>query len=155
MEDTRKILLDEFERVLDPLSIHIVQLSVYTGKRGLNIRVVIHREGGITLDDCEQVTRIFNDILTILEPIDENNYTLQVSSPGIDRVFRSEKEYNIFRSAHVKIIVDESFQNAEGGVIRGVLKELDGGCVILVPDTKPEKELSIPLSSIKKAQLDG
>jgi ribosome maturation factor RimP len=155
MDETRKILMDEFERVLDPLCMHIVQLSVYTGKRGLNIRVVIHKEGGVTLDDCEQVTRIFNDILTILEPIDENNYTLQVSSPGIDRVFKNEKEYDIFKSAHVKIIVDESVQYGEGGVIRGVLKGLKGGRVILLPEHKHDGELTIPLSSIKKTQLDG
>ena len=109
MDEARQILISEFERVLDPLGIQIVQLSTYRAKNGLNIQVVIYKEGGVTLNDCERVTRIFNDILSILEPIDENNYTLQVSSPGIDRVFKDKKEYNIFTSAHVKIIVDEPY----------------------------------------------
>ena len=155
MDETRQILLTEFERVMDPLGIQIVKLSVYKGKSGLNIRVVIYREGGVTLDDCERATRIFNDILTILEPIDENNYTLQVSSPGIDRVFKDEKEYNIFTTAHVKIVVDESFRYGEGGVIRGVLKGLNGDSVVIVPHNDLERELTIPISSIKKTQLDG
>ena len=155
MDETRKVLVNEFERVLDPLGIQIVQLSVFKGKRSLNIQVVIHREGGVSLDDCEHVTRIFNDILTILEPIDENNYTLQVSSPGIDRVFKDEKEYNIFASAHVKIVVDESFQYAKGGVIRGVLGGLSGNKIKLFPHDEPGRELEIPISSIRKTQLDG
>jgi ribosome maturation factor RimP len=155
MDDTRQILLTDFERVVDPLGMQIVQLSVYTGKNGLNIQVIINRKGGVTLDDCEKVTRIFNDILTIVEPIDENNYTLQVSSPGIDRVFKDKKEYNIFISAHVKIVVDESFQYGEGGVIRGVLKGMNGDSVMLIPHNEPNRELTIPISSIKKTQLDG
>lgn len=155
MDDTRQILLKEFERVVEPLGIQIVELSVYAGKSGLNIQVIIYREGGVTLDDCERVTRIFNDMLTILEPIDENNYTLQVSSPGIDRVLKDEKEYNIFTTRHVKIVVDESFQYGEGGVIRGVLKGLHGDSVVLVPHNGLERELTIPISSIKKTQLDG
>ena len=155
MDESRHILLEEFERVVHPLGIQIVQLSVHTGKSGLDIGVVIHKEGGVSLDDCERVTRIFNDILTILEPIDENNYTLQVSSPGIDRVFKDKKEFNIFASAHVKIVVDESFQYAKGGVIRGVLKGLKGDSVLLVPLNETNRELSIPISSIKKTQLDG
>jgi ribosome maturation factor RimP len=154
MDETHQILLNEFERVVEPLGIQIVQLSAYTGKSGMNIRVVIHRNGGVTLDDCERVTRIFNDILTILEPIDENNYTLQVSSPGIDRVFKDEKEYNIFASAHVKIVFDETSPYGEGGVIRGVLKGLKGDSVVLVPHNEPKRELSIPLNSIRKTQLD-
>ena len=155
MDETRQILLTEFERVMGPLGMQIVELSVYKGKSGLNIRVVIYSEGGVTLNDCERATRIFNDILTILEPIDENNYTLQVSSPGIDRVFKDEKEYNIFTTRHVKIVVDESFQYGEGGVIRGVLKGLNGDSVLLVSHDDPEREISIPISSIKKTQLDG
>jgi ribosome maturation factor RimP len=155
MDEIRRILLNEFERLMEPLGIHIVQLSVYRGKGGLNIRVVIYREGGVTLDDCERATRMFNDTLTILEPIDENNYTLQVSSPGIDRVFKDEKEYDIFIARHVKIIVDESYHYGEGGVIRGVLKGLVGDNVLLSPHQEPERELRIPIGSIKKTQLDG
>lgn len=155
MDDTRQILLKEFERAVEPLGIQIVELSVYVGKSGLNIQVIIYREGGVTLDDCERVTRNYNDILNILKPIDENNYTLQVSSPGIDRVFKDEKEYNIFASRHVKIIVDEAFQHSEGGMIRGVLKGLDGDRVVLVPHSDTGGQLTIPIGSIRKTQLDG
>jgi ribosome maturation factor RimP len=154
MDDTRHILLEEFERAVEPLGIQIVELSVYEGKSGLNIRVIIYREGGITLNDCERVTRIYNDILTILEPIDENNYTLEVSSPGIDRVFKDKKEYNIFASQHVKIIVDKTFQPSEGGVVRGILKGLDDDRVVLVPNSDPNGQLTIPIDSIRKTQLE-
>ena len=155
MNETRRILLDELEQVVEPLGIQIVELSVYFGKNGLNIRTVVYREGGVTINDCERVTRLYNDRLAILEPIDENNYTLQVSSPGIDRIFKDQKEYNIFASRHVKIIVDESVEGSEGGVIRGILKGLEGDCVVIIPHGNPHGQTAIPIGSIRKAQLDG
>ena len=155
MNETRQILLDELERVVEPLGIQIVELSVYFGKNGLNIRAVVYREGGITINDCERVTRLYNDRLAILEPIDENNYTLEVSSPGIDRVFKDRKEYDIFVSRHVKIIVDKSFEGSEGGVLRGTLKGLEGDSVMIIPHIDPHGQISIPIDSIRKTQLDG
>jgi ribosome maturation factor RimP len=153
--EIRSILLEELERITEPLGMHVVELSVFRGKSGLNIRAVIYREGGVTLDDCERVTKLYNDRLTILEPIDENNYTLQVSSPGIYRVFKDIKEYTIFRSRHVKMVVDEPFEESDGGVLRGFLGDLKNDRVALVPDGDPGKTLSISLGSIRKIQLDG
>jgi ribosome maturation factor RimP len=155
MEELRSILLRELDLVVRPLGLQVVELSVYRGKSGLNIRAVVYREGGVTLDDCERVTRLFNDRLTILEPIDENNYTLQVSSPGIERVFKDLKEYDIFRSRYVKMVVDSSIEESEGGVIKGILEGLDHDHVKLRTDGKPEKLLRIPLESIRKVRLNG
>ena len=155
MEELRSILLRELELVVSPLGLQVVELSVYRGKSGINIRTVVYRGGGVTLDDCERVTRLYNDRLTILEPIDENNYTLQVSSPGIDRVFKDVKEYDIFRSRHVKMVVDPSIEGSEGGVIQGILEGLDNDQVQLRTDEEPQKLLRIPLDSVRKARLNG
>jgi len=154
MEEIHNTLLKELELVVEPLGIQVVELSVYHGKSGLNIRAVIFRGGGVTLGDCERVTRLYNDRLTILEPIDENNYTLQISSPGVDRIFKDRKEYNIFKSRHVKIMVDNRVEGSEGGVIRGVLEGLEDDRVKLLPDFDPDKPIKIPLESIRKTRLD-
>ena len=154
-EDTREILVRELECILEPLGMQLVELSVYAGKRGLNIRAVVYKHGGVTLEDCERVNRLYNDRITILEPIDENNYTLQVSSPGIDRVFKDKKEYTIFRMRHVTMVVDEEIDGSEGGVVRGVLEGLENDHVVLVPDGDENKRVRISLESVRKTRLDG
>jgi ribosome maturation factor RimP len=155
MDEIRDVLLKELEGIADSLDLHVVELTVFAGKRGLNIRAVLYREGGTTIQDCERATRLFNDRITILEPIDENNYTLQVSSPGLDRVFKDVKEYNIFQSRHVKIILRSPIEGSEGNVIRGVLAGLEGERVTLETEGDPTKSISIPMNLIKKTQLDG
>lgn len=65
------------------------------------LRIFIYRENGaITHEDCENITRAADAYLDELIPIP---YRLEVSSPGLDRKLKSEKEYNIFRGKRVKI----------------------------------------------------
>jgi len=151
----RSILLRELELIVEPLGLKVVELSVHRGKSGLNIYAVVYREGGVTLGDCERVTRLYNDRLTILEPIDENNYTLQVSSPGTERVFKDVKEYDLFRSRHVTMVVDSSIEGSEGGVISGILEGLEKGHVILRTEGKAGTKIVIPMESVRKTRLSG
>jgi ribosome maturation factor RimP len=137
------------------LGVSVVELAVHWAKNGLNIRVVLDKEGGITIGDCERITRLYNDRLTILEPIEENNYTLQVTSPGIDRVFKDKKEYTIFKSRDVRIQLKGPMVGGESTTMRGKLEGLQDDTVILSTGSKPEQTVTIPLQNIRKTQLDG
>ena len=63
-------------------------------KEGSNwyLRVYIDKEGGITVDDCEVINREFGDVLDEKDYISEN-YIFEVSSPGLDRPLKKEKDY--------------------------------------------------------------
>ena len=73
---------------------HFELVDVGWVKEGPNwyLRVYIDKEGGITVDDCELVSRAFGDILDEKDYIAEN-YIFEVSSPGLDRPLKKEKDF--------------------------------------------------------------
>ncbi len=146
------ILLRETKKVTDPLNISIVELRSKESKSGLNINIIIEKEGGITLDDCEKVTRLLNDRLAILDEIDTENYRLQVSSPGLSRVFKSKKEYEIFKSRPVIVYLEEPIENF-GREVKGILEGLEGDKVKIKDNSG--QILLLELKKIKKTKLNG
>ena len=66
------------------------------------LRLVIDREGGVTLDDCQAVSKQASALLDVLD-FSPGRYTLEVSSPGLDRRFYRESDYERFRGSKVRI----------------------------------------------------
>jgi len=153
MEYYKDILIGEAEKITKPQNVKIIELSANRTKGGLNIKLVIDKEGGVTIGDCERITKLLNDRLAILKPIDENNYYLQVSSPGLDRVFKDLKEYTQFRGRKVKVILSESLNEVyKDKVLKGILQGIKDQNVRLEVDGSI---LEIPLKIITKTKLDG
>ena len=73
---------------------HFELVDVEWVKEGANwyLRVFIDKEGGITVDDCELISRAFEEILDREDYISEN-YIFEVSSPGLDRPLKKEKDF--------------------------------------------------------------
>ena len=84
------------ETLIQPLidANHFELVDVEWVKEGANwyLRVFIDKEGGITVDDCELVSRAFEEILDKEDYISEN-YIFEVSSPGLDRPLKKEKDF--------------------------------------------------------------
>jgi len=153
MKDIEEVLFNEVIKISEPLNIRIIECSAKRGKNGLNIKVVIDKDSGVTIDDCEKITRLFNSRVEILEIIGEENYNLQVSSPGIDREFKDKKEYNIFISRDVVVTLKEPLDDGNTNtVIKGKLLGMKNGIVNV---DVSGKILTIPLKKIHKAKLDG
>lgn len=153
MSGTKSILLNELKKITQPLEIRLIELSMSAGKNGINIRVVIDKDGGVTLNDCERINRLYNERLTILKLIENDNYTLQVSSPGMNRVFKDDEEYNLFKSRKVRVILKEPVNEISGdNVISGVLEGIEGRIVNLLVSGR---RVSIPIEKINKTKLDG
>ncbi len=153
MEDIQEVLFNEVIKISEPLNIRIIECSAKRGKNGLNIKVVIDKDGGVTIDDCEKITRLFNSRVEILEIIGEENYNLQVSSPGIDREFKDKKEYNIFLSRDVVVTLKKPLNDRNTStVIKGKLLGMKNGIVNVEVSGKI---LTIPLKKIHKAKLNG
>ncbi|NLM45397.1 MAG: ribosome maturation factor RimP [Firmicutes bacterium] len=112
------------------------------------LRFLIDREGGVTLDDCEALSRLLDSELDRLDPI-EHSYLLQVSSPGVERPLKKAGDYLRFRGrpAAVKLIAPLDGQK----VFRGVLQGLEADHVLLETDNKGIVRL--PLDKVAKAHL--
>lgn len=148
-----EIIMKELRKVVEPLSINVVELFIKENKKGLTINVVITKEDGVTIDDCEKVTRLLNDRLSILDELEVSNYRLQVSSPGLFRVFKSEDEYNIFKSRAVKIILKEPLGRDDKTIHEGILKGIEDD---LVKIEEVDGNLTeIPVNKIGKTKLNG
>ena len=159
------IIMNELVKVVKPLDIDVVELSVKENRSGLSINIVIEKRGGVTIDDCEKVTRLLNDRLSILDELEVDNYRLQVSSPGLYRVFKKNVEYNIFKSRNVKIILKEPViismkENSKKAkvstdnlIYEGILLGLENDIVKIRDNTN--KIIEIPINKIQKTKLNG
>ncbi len=104
----------------------------------------------VTLEDCENVTRSMEDFLDELIPC---KYYLEVSSPGLERKFKSEKEYIIFRGRNVSIKLKEQPTDGSEQIFKAKLVEYDENEGITVIRLKDEKEMIIPMDKIKNTRL--
>ncbi len=97
------------------------------------LRVYIDREGGVSIDDCEAVSRPLSDLLDQADPI-EGSYTFEVSSAGADRTLKKPEHFAKFQGAEVEV---KLYRPREGrkdfvGTLKGyqdgdVTLEINGG----------------------------
>ena len=106
-------------------------------------------DASVTVDDCANVSRDVSAILDVEEAID-HHFILEVSSPGLDRPLRHERDYRRFAGRLAKIVVAEAVDNQKhfAGRLHGL--ERDG----VVIETAPGKRHVLPLSLITRANLD-
>lgn len=118
------------------------------GKGKLLLRVFIDKEEGVTLDDCERFSKSLGALLDVENPI-PGSYTLEVSSPGIDRPLRNLQDFDKNRGKLVRVVTREKIENQNFfvGKISGIF---DDSVVLLVQ----EHEITIPFANISKAKLE-
>ena len=118
-------------------------------KEGKNwiLRIYIDREGGVTLADCQKVSRLAGDLIEVEEVI-EPVYTLEVSSPGLNRVLKKEKDFLkysgkiIYVQCHAPMDGRKKFTGILTGFIdQSIHLEVDG------------QHYTIPLNLVAKANL--
>ena len=129
---------------------------------GTVLRVVIDRpdpgrveapEESVGIEDCQRVSQDLSALLDVEDEFGETNladdYTLEVSSPGLDRPLRHEADYRRFAGRLAKLVTTEPIerQSAFAGRIAG----LDRGHVLLEEGRKTHR---VPLDKIKRAHLD-
>lgn len=76
------------------LGIEIVEVAYEKKNTGMNLTVYIDKKGGVTLDDCEAVHNAIDEPLDELDPTNNQSYILNVSSPGLDRELKTDKDFN-------------------------------------------------------------
>jgi ribosome maturation factor RimP len=153
MNDLEKTLIEELKRICEPLGLSVVELAVKRGKNGLSIQAVIYRDSGVSIRDCEKVSTLFNGRLAVLGQLEDDNYSLQVSSPGLSREFKDKQEYSLFLLRPVRIILTEPLGSAGGTtVLEGKLEQFVDDTVVIDAGGRLHR---IPLSRIKKTKLNG
>lgn len=88
--------------ITNPRNFEVVDVEYVKEAGEYYLRVYIDKEGGISLNDCEEVSRALSEILDVKDPIKEN-YFLEVSSPGLDRPLKKDKDFVRYSGRDVEI----------------------------------------------------
>jgi ribosome maturation factor RimP len=145
------MLRDTLETRLAPLveglGYELWELEYSPGRGNGFLRLYIDAEAGITLDDCERVSRAVSEVLDSEDPI-PGQYTLEVSSPGLERPLRTAEHFARFVGETVSV---ETVQAIEGRRrFKGALTAVGAGTVEVEVDGK---RWTLPISGIRKAHL--
>lgn len=142
------------EPLVTHLGMELVDLEYKREGRSMVLRLFIDREGGITLDDCALVSRELSEVLDV-EDFIQAHYTLEVSSPGLNRPLKKEKDYLHYVGKLVRIKTYDLHLDDEGNPRKtfvGELLECSGGTVRV--RLTEGQTATIPLTKIAKANLE-
>lgn len=131
------------EAIATPMGIEIVDVEF--DKRAEALTVYIETEQGVDLDTCEKFHNAINDPIDELDPSYGAPYTLNVSSPGLDRPFKTKRDYerNLQKEVEVKLFAPLKGKK----FLEGVLTAFDENSVTI---KSSEEEIKISLNKIAK-----
>jgi ribosome maturation factor RimP len=150
------------ERVAGSHGLEVFDVQLRREPIGIVLRVIIDRpdpgrieapEESVGIEDCQRVSQDLSALLDVEDEFGEaglaEEYTLEVSSPGLDRPLRHEADYRRFSGRLAKVVTTEPIerQSAFAGRIAG----LDAGYVLLEEGRRTHR---VPLDKIKRAHLD-
>ena len=98
----REQLLILLEPPVGALGYELVDVEFASAGSGGLLRLYIDAPAGITVDDCERVSHRVSEILDVADPI-PGAYTLEVSSPGLDRILRTRGHFERFRGSRIRV----------------------------------------------------
>jgi len=119
------------------------------GRRGkMILRVAIDNEQGIGIKECERVSRQLEALLDVEDPI-QGTYTLEVTSPGLDRPLRNIEDFERFKGRQARVVTTERIDNQT--FFTGRIKSVKGDIIVFELDNK---EVEIPYKIVSKARLE-
>lgn len=145
-------LIAELEKAIDPIIYtHQVELvDIEWARKGgrWNLCIYLDKPGGITMDDCEAVHYEISDLLDRIDLI-QHSYSLEISSPGLDRRLKKREDFERFRENYVKITTDVPIEGQKK--FKGLLHGLRDEDVLL--GNKEGQVKTIPFDTVLKANL--
>ena len=118
-------------------------------KEGKNwvLRIFIDKEGGVTLEDCQKISRLTGDLIDV-EEIIEPAYTMEVSSPGLNRVLKKEKDFIRFSGKKICVQCHAPLNGRKK--FTGMLKDFKNQSIHLEVDGQLQ---TISINRVAKANL--
>lgn len=136
------------EPSVEALGFELWGLELIAQGRFSTLRIYIESAKGITVDDCAEVSHQVSGILDVEDPI-TNQYTLEVSSPGVDRPLFKQAHYEQYIGQFMRVRLHSPFDGRRK--FAGVLMGLEADEIVLLVD---QEEYLLPIDAIDKAALD-
>ena len=147
MDDPRAETIRQLaEPLLAQQSAELVELSVLRRGRQAAVRLLVDKVGGVTIQDCARLNRQLGDALETSQLFEES-YTLEVSSPGLDRLFVSKRDYERAIGEQVDLqLVDTAPGTRQ---LTGMLLSVQDEAIVL---TTKSGNVTVPLAQIRAAK---
>jgi len=140
-----KELESQVEELLGKAGLHLLEFSLSKHRGSLTAKAVIYSPSGTGTDECVRASRLILSQIQVSR--DVQNPSIEVSSPGIDRILRSEKDWKAFTGSYIKLIIKDSEE-----WVSGKLASLGEDFIVFEGREGPA---TIQRSSIAKARLDS
>jgi len=129
--------------VIESMGFELVRIRLMGGKTN-TLQIMAERpDGGIEVDDCAEISNAVSALLAVEAPI-EDNYTREVSSPGIDRPLTRLKDFDVWEGYEAKLETDELIDGRKR--FRGMLAGIEGDEVLItLPAEGADEEMTIGL----------
>jgi ribosome maturation factor RimP len=153
MSNTKSILIEQIEQIAAPvLAEHSAELVdiVFVHENGQWVlRFFLDKPGGITLEDCARISEHLGRNLDATDVI-KQSYTLEVSSPGINRALKKEADYQRFIGERVDVTLYAPLNGRRH--FKGTIQSVNSGTVIV--QEAPQQSFALALADVAKARLD-
>lgn len=140
-------LTEMFKPNVEDLGYQLVGIEYIRAGKHSTLRVYIDQDAGILVDDCAAVSREISALMDVEDPI-TNEYTLEVSSPGLERPLFSAEQYAEFLGSEVKVQLRMPIQNRRKW--KGIIASVEGEIICVNVDGTEER---FALSNIQKANI--
>ncbi|APR65307.1 ribosome maturation factor RimP [Borrelia anserina] len=128
------------KNVTDRLGIEIIEINIFRKRDRGKIQIVLYKGNDFGVDTLYDLHKMF---LLSLESVFKCNFSLEISTPGINRKIKSDREFKIFEGRRIKLMLNNDFEE-------GLILKADSGSFIFKTDNE---ETRILYSDVKKAKL--
>jgi len=147
------------ERVGASTGLEIVEVELRGGGKARMLRIFIDKSGGVTREDCANLSREVGTILDVEDVIPGGSYLLEVSSPGLDRKLSRPADYERFTGSRVKVMTRQPVNGSRH--FEGRLESFQQGRLTIEMNAARKKprlgggsqKLEIELANVEKANL--
>jgi ribosome maturation factor RimP len=130
--------------VVEDHDLELVDVELHGSPNNQTVKILVHRDSGVKLNDCEAISRELGDLFDIEDPV-TGRYRLEVTSPGLDRPLTTDRDFQRASSKRLKVML------ASGGTRFGRLNGWDVENITLETDAGAEK---IPRGHIARATVE-
>jgi ribosome maturation factor RimP len=140
-------LCSMLEPTVEALGFELWGIEYLSQGRHSLLRIYIEGENGITVDDCAAVSEQVSSLLDVEDPI-SGEYTLEVSSPGVDRLLFRLEQFSGYAGEMIELRLRSAFEGRRK--FKGILQGIEGEDVVIRVD---DHEYLLPHSAIEKARV--
>ena len=130
--------------VVEDHDVELVDVELRGSSNNQTVRILVYRDSGVMLNDCEAISRELGDLFDIQDPV-PGRYHLEVTSPGLDRPLATDRDFERASSKRLKVVL------ASGGTRFGRLSGWNGENIMLETDAGAEE---IPRGHIARATVE-